>query len=439
MCPARRSARPCRTTTREGSCGQDAPMSPWTSPSWEAGSPGRRSPPCWPATATRYSCWSARRATATRSAGSSSAAGAWPRCSHWTWRSRSSTRAGTTSRRAVMYDEVIDPVDRRGERGPAGPPAARRPRLPGHRAPAGLRGAGGCRRRGGGDRGARRRRRRGGARRAADPALRARRPGHDGVRRPRGRRRRADVERPPPARDRRCTRPGPARMAGRHARRRARRRGPTDQMSLGTEGDLYYLVFPRAHGRVAPLPAARHRPARPVRRAGPARDVPRRVPVPLPARRRDLPGGPPGRAVRVLPDERHLDRRPVRARRRADRRRRGLERPDHRAGPVDRAARRADGGGRRPRRPGPRRSRPSPPTCRSGASGCGGCGSRRRSRRPSSPPSPRPVPPAAKAFNAAFRADPVLGGPRMAAQLGPDNVPAEAFGPENVARILAMG
>jgi 2-polyprenyl-6-methoxyphenol hydroxylase-like FAD-dependent oxidoreductase len=44
-----------------------------------------------------------------------------------------------------------------------------------------------------------------------------------------------------------------------------------------------------------------------------------------------------------------------------------------------------------------------------------------------------------KAFNSAFRADPVLGGPRMAAQLGPDNVPAEAFGPENVARILAMG
>jgi 2-polyprenyl-6-methoxyphenol hydroxylase-like FAD-dependent oxidoreductase len=44
-----------------------------------------------------------------------------------------------------------------------------------------------------------------------------------------------------------------------------------------------------------------------------------------------------------------------------------------------------------------------------------------------------------KAFNAAFRTDPVLGGPRMAPQLGPDNVPAEAFGPDNVARILAMG
>ena len=44
-----------------------------------------------------------------------------------------------------------------------------------------------------------------------------------------------------------------------------------------------------------------------------------------------------------------------------------------------------------------------------------------------------------KAFNAVFRADPVLSGPRMAAQLGPENAPAEAFGPENVARILAMG
>jgi 2-polyprenyl-6-methoxyphenol hydroxylase-like FAD-dependent oxidoreductase len=44
-----------------------------------------------------------------------------------------------------------------------------------------------------------------------------------------------------------------------------------------------------------------------------------------------------------------------------------------------------------------------------------------------------------KAFNAVFRTDPVLGGPRMAPQLGPDNVPAEAFGPDNVARILAMG
>ena len=44
-----------------------------------------------------------------------------------------------------------------------------------------------------------------------------------------------------------------------------------------------------------------------------------------------------------------------------------------------------------------------------------------------------------KAYNAIFRTDPVLGGPRLAPQLGPDNVPAEAFGPENVSRILAMG
>src|SRR4051795_9517350 len=58
--------------------------------------------------------------------------------------------------------------------------------------------------------------------RAADPALRARRPGHDGVRRPRGRRRRTDVECAPP------TRTHPARHrapnhGGRPARRRARR------------------------------------------------------------------------------------------------------------------------------------------------------------------------------------------------------------------------
>ena len=43
------------------------------------------------------------------------------------------------------------------------------------------------------------------------------------------------------------------------------------------------------------------------------------------------------------------------------------------------------------------------------------------------------------AFNAVFRTDPVLGGSRLAAQLGPENVPAEAFEPHTVARILAMG
>ena len=43
------------------------------------------------------------------------------------------------------------------------------------------------------------------------------------------------------------------------------------------------------------------------------------------------------------------------------------------------------------------------------------------------------------AFNAVFRTDPVLGGSRLAAQLGPENVPAEAFEPQTVARILAMG
>jgi hypothetical protein len=43
-----------------------------------------------------------------------------------------------------------------------------------------------------------------------------------------------------------------------------------------------------------------------------------------------------------------------------------------------------------------------------------------------------------KAFNAVFRTDPVLGGPRLAQQLGPENLPAEAFNAENVERIMAM-
>ena len=43
------------------------------------------------------------------------------------------------------------------------------------------------------------------------------------------------------------------------------------------------------------------------------------------------------------------------------------------------------------------------------------------------------------AFNAVFRTDPVLGGTRLAAQLGPENSVAEAFDPDTVARILAMG
>lgn len=44
-----------------------------------------------------------------------------------------------------------------------------------------------------------------------------------------------------------------------------------------------------------------------------------------------------------------------------------------------------------------------------------------------------------RAFNAAFRQDPVLGGPRMVSQLGPDNVPVESFDRANVERILALG
>jgi 2-polyprenyl-6-methoxyphenol hydroxylase-like FAD-dependent oxidoreductase len=43
-----------------------------------------------------------------------------------------------------------------------------------------------------------------------------------------------------------------------------------------------------------------------------------------------------------------------------------------------------------------------------------------------------------KAYLSVFRSDPVLGGPRLAPQLGPERVPDEAFSPENVARILAF-
>jgi 2-polyprenyl-6-methoxyphenol hydroxylase-like FAD-dependent oxidoreductase len=42
------------------------------------------------------------------------------------------------------------------------------------------------------------------------------------------------------------------------------------------------------------------------------------------------------------------------------------------------------------------------------------------------------------AYGAAFRSDPVLGGPRMAQQVGPERLPAEGFTRQNVDRILAM-
>jgi 2-polyprenyl-6-methoxyphenol hydroxylase-like FAD-dependent oxidoreductase len=71
---------------------------------------------------------------------------------------------------------------------------------------------------------------------------------------------------------------------------------PVGQMSLGTEGDLYYLLFPRA-GRARPaLPAARHRPARPLRRTRPREGVPGRLPAGLHPGQRDVraaePAGP---------------------------------------------------------------------------------------------------------------------------------------------------
>jgi hypothetical protein len=43
-----------------------------------------------------------------------------------------------------------------------------------------------------------------------------------------------------------------------------------------------------------------------------------------------------------------------------------------------------------------------------------------------------------QASDAVFRTDPVLGGPRFAVHLGPENVPAESFSAENVQRILSF-
>jgi hypothetical protein len=42
------------------------------------------------------------------------------------------------------------------------------------------------------------------------------------------------------------------------------------------------------------------------------------------------------------------------------------------------------------------------------------------------------------AYNAIVPADPVLGGARLTVQLGPDRVPAEAFTPQTVERVLAL-
>jgi len=131
---------------------------------------------------------------------------------------------------------------------------------------------------------------------------------------------------------------------------------PSDLVSLGTEGDLYHPgVPPRTRSRAA-LPAARPRPARPVRRTG-------------------------SKCFSTPPNDSWTD------------------------GPcapgvvlVGNAA-----GGNDP------------------IATCTPAGTARR-----------------KVWSAASRSDPVLGGPRLVAQLGPENVPAESFSAQNVQRILAF-
>ena len=273
-------------------------MSPWTSPSWEAGSPGRPSRRSWPADGydvlllerqTSYRDKRPRGVPQLLGRGGDARTGPGEAARR---RGRALHHPGRDVRRAGRAPR---PPRRTRRRWTACSPASPAAWTSGTRRPA--RGWRVLRSRGGGDRGARRRRRRGGARRTADPALRARATwSRTGVRRPRGRRRRADVERAPPARAH------PARhRAPHHGRRPARRRARRLAREPAVDGHRGRPLLPRlppgARPR-PPLPAARHRPARPVRRTGLAREVPRRVRGPLPARHRDVPRRParPGRA-----------------------------------------------------------------------------------------------------------------------------------------------
>ena len=213
---------------------------------------------------------------------------------------------------------------------------------------------------------------------------------------------------------------------------------PADQMSLGTEGDLYYLVFPRAHGRARLY--LLHDLAQRGRFAGPDRQA-RFLDA---FRFRCLPDAEVFRAARPAGpcafypmNDTWIDGpcAPVSCS--------SATRPAGTTRSSVRACRSRCGTyGWWPTSSAPARiarSPPSRPTSRSGGNGCGGCGSRRRSQTALVATFTPAGAARRKAFNAVFRTDPVLGGSRLAAQLGPENVPAEAFDPETVARILAMG
>ena len=73
---------------------------------------------------------------------------------------------------------------------------------------------------------------------------------------------------------------------------------PARQLSIGTEGDLLYFVFPRTNGRTRLYLLHDIAQKRPLHWPGPAREVPGRLRVPaaFQAARCSVPPARPGRA-----------------------------------------------------------------------------------------------------------------------------------------------
>ena len=366
------------------------------------------------------------------------AAGASRRCSRSTWRSRCSTPAGTTSTRFVPYDEVVDPATAEAnavpldrllpgvpgcldvghpeacEAWPAPPPKPARP----------------CCAASGTSRSCR----------ATPPTLRYEL--DDLVTTVSAGlvvgRRRPDVERAPAAGDRAARRPRPARWPAACSSTGSTRGRRPD--GAGHRGRPYYFVFPghtaaRGSTCCTTWPSAGGSPGRTGRRRSSTRSACVACPTPGCSA-----AAAPGRPVRVLPDERQLDRRAARAP--------GVVLIGDAAGWNDpiigqglsialrdvRMVRR-----RRPRRPGPLGRRVH--SLRAGAAGADAAAARRgggpdRARRP---PSPRPARPAARRStrsSAPTRCSAARGWRRS---WGRRTCRRRRSRPENVARILAMG
>ena len=255
-----------------------------------------------------------------------------------------------------------------------------------------------------------------------------------------GRRRRADVERAPRGRPRRCRHSEPRTMGGRHARRRAATAGPPTSVA-GHRGRPLLPRVPAGQRPRPALPAARPRPARPVRRPGPRASVPGRVPAVRlhPRQRRMFAAARPAGPCAFYPMNDSWTDGPCAPGRGAGRRRRRLERPDHRAGPVDRAARRADGR-RHPAAPSPDRPTAAFAPYVAGAAGAdaaaaGGRAGPDRPRRHVHPGRRRP--PEGLQRGLPRRPGARRAAPGLAARTG--QRPRRGVRPDNVERILAMG